>query len=151
MSKQIDFNYINHIFQLDWYDQERLDFYNRFTDFHNDIYKPNRSVVYSEFGYDWNTSGVCVNSKIIHSERKGKLNVVIRISQTRNGYGCGLDITENGFLISGHLPSWKNCKHQTQWEAVADLISNTDDRKAITIIRNFSSDLRQLALFKKDI
>lgn len=147
MTKQIDFDYINHIFQLDWYDQERLDFYNRYTDFQNDIYKPNRSVVYSEFGYDWNTSGVCINSKVLFSEMlKRRLTVVIRIAQTRNGFGCSLETIDDAGL-SGFLPCWKHCNRPTKWEAVQDLLSHTDDRKVRKVIKNFSSDLRQLSLF----
>lgn len=144
MSKQIDFDYINHIFQLDWNDKERLDFYNRFTDFSKYI---NDDVVYSEFGYCWNTSGVCINSKVLHSEMlKGRLAVVIRIAQTRNGFGCSLETIDDAGL-SGFLPCWKHCNRPTKWEAVQDLLSHTDDRKVRKVVKNFSSDLRQLSLF----
>lgn len=142
--KNLDFNLVNHIFNLDWRDPERLDFYNQYTDFSD--HTSNHSIIYSEYGYDWNTSGVCVNSKILHSEKKGNLTVRLLIAQNRNGFGCSLDIIDKAG-ISGFLPAWKHCKRQTQWEAVQDLLSHTDDQKVRKIIRNFSSDLRQLSLF----
>lgn len=144
MNEQFDFDYINRIFSLDWYNDERLEFQDSFID--PILPYSSSPVVYSEFGYDWNACGVCTNSKILHSERKGKLTVILRIAQNRNGFGCSLEtIDEVGF--AGFLPAWEHCKRQTQWEAVADLISHTDDRKVRKIIRNFSSDLRQLSLF----
>lgn len=46
---------------------------------------------------------------------------------------------------------WMHCNRPTKWEAVQDLLSHTDDRKVRKVIKNFSSDLRQLSIFRKDI
>ena len=62
MNEQFDFDYINRIFNLEWNNKERLEFQDSFID--PILPYSSSPVVYSEFGYDWNACGVCVNSKI---------------------------------------------------------------------------------------